>query len=250
MFNTVDYEINDDIARIYLNRPERLNAVIPQLVEDLCQAIDQSQKDDARVLILAGRGKAFCAGFDLKHEEDSISEMEHRRRFQRIQDVSRKIRNATFPVVAMVHGYALGAGFEFALSCDLILATEDAKFAFPEVNVGLSVGCGVSHILPNTIGLIKAKELIFFSEKISAQQAQSLGLINNVFKTEDLENEVIRVCKQIKLLPQLALTQAKIALNHGAQSDIEASYGMETNHAITALQSVESKISVEAFRNK
>src|SRR5690625_2882799 len=145
MFETIIYEHENKIARIYLNRPERLNAVNEQLVEEFCQAIDQSITEEAKLLIVSGKGRACGAGCDLKQNEEIISKEEEKRKFERIQDVAKKIRNANFPVIANVHGYALGAGCEFALSCDLIYATDDAEFGFPEVSVGLSIGCGISH---------------------------------------------------------------------------------------------------------
>ena len=250
MFNTVNYEIEHDIAKIYLNRPERLNAVIPQLVEDLCLALDQSQKDGARVLILAGRGRSFCAGLDLKHVETPISEEEERRRVQRIQDVTRKIQKTPFPVIAAVHGYALGAGFEFALGCDLIFASKDAQFGFPEVSVGQSVTGGVSYILPNIVGLVKAKELLFLSERISADLAQRMGLINDVFEINELEEKVMKIAEKLRNLPLKALSLAKIALNNGIQSDLETAFEMEIKHALITSQSIEARQHADKFKNK
>lgn len=248
MLSTVDYEIDNQIARIYLNRPERLNAVNPQLVEDFCQALDQSQLDGARVLIIAGRGKAFCAGFDLKEEQTAISEGEQRQSLQRVQDVTRKIRQAPFPVIAAVHGYALGAGCEFALGCDLIYATKNTEFGFPEVSVGLSVTGGISHILPKIIGLVKAKELLFLGKRFGAKEAQNVGLINKTVEPDELENEVIKVAKVLHNLPQLALSRAKIALNHGVQTDIETAYEMEIDHALAVALSLDAKLGAEKFR--
>jgi len=250
MSNTVDYEINSDIARIYLNRPERLNAVIPQLVEELCQQLDQAQKDGAKVLILAGRGRTFCAGLDLKHEEPPLSEIEQRQRLQRIQDVTRKIQKVPFPVIAAVHGYALGAGFEFALACDLIFASKDAEFGFPEVSVGQSTTGGISYILPNIVGLVKAKELLFLCERISADLAHSMGLINNVFEINDFEKEVMKVAKKLCNLPTQALSLAKLALNKSIQSDMETALEIEIDHALVTSKSADARQQAKKFKNK
>ncbi len=250
MFNTVEYELDRNIARIYLNRPERLNSVIPQLIEDLHQALDQCQKDGARVLILAGRGRAFCAGLDLKHVEPPVGEAEERLRLQRIQDVTRKIQNASFPAVAAVHCYALGAGFEFALGCDLIFAAKDTEFGFPEVSVGQSVTGGISYILPSIVGLVKAKELIFLGERISAPLAQSLGLINKVVEMDDLEKDVVKTAETLCSLPSQALAQAKVALNRSIRSEIEAAFAMEIEHALITSQSADARLQVDRFRKK
>lgn len=248
MFETVEYEIKDETAKILLNRPERLNAVIPQLVEELCQALDQSQEDGAKVLVLGGRGKAFCAGLDLKHEEPPVSEAELRRRLQRIQDVTRKLQKTPFPVIAAVHGYALGAGFEFALGCDLVFASRDAHFGFPEVGVGQSVTGGVSHILPNTVGLVKAKELVFLGDKISAESAEKMGLINKVVEFCELKDTVTQAAEKLRNLPVQALLQAKIALNSGFGSNIETAMELEINHALVTSQSTDARSKADEFK--
>ena len=155
---TVRYDCHDGIAVITLNRPTRLNAVVPDLVEQLCGALGQARADDVSACVLTGAGRAFCAGHDLRHVQEPISEAEDRRRLQRVQDVTRLIRQAPFPVIAAVHGYALGAGCEFALCCDLVTASRDAVFGFPEVSVGLGVTGGISRLLPLTVGMAKAKD--------------------------------------------------------------------------------------------
>jgi len=248
--STVDVIIENDIARIYLNRPERLNAVNPQLVEDLCQALDESINSGAKVIILAGRGRAFCAGHDLKQDDVLDDEVEHRRRLQRIQDVTRKIRQAPCPVIAAVHGYALGAGCEFALGADLIIATRDAQFGFPEVSVGLSVTGGISHILPMAIGLAKAKELVFLSKRFTATEAETLGLINKVVESEQLEAEALQLAEALSSMPRLALTKAKIVFDHGSQSDLESAFKMEIEHALLTSGSSEAKQAADNFRKK
>jgi len=250
MFETIIYEHENKIARIYLNRPERLNAVNEQLVEEFCQAIDQSITEEAKLLIVSGKGRAFCAGFDLKQNEEIISKEEEKRKFERIQDVAKKIRNANFPVIANVHGYALGAGCEFALSCDLIYATDDAEFGFPEVSVGLSIGCGISHDLPKIVGPAKAKELLFFSNRISSFEAKKMGLINHIFQKEYLNKEINKNANELIKRPTAALTKAKVLLNKGIQSDIESAYKLETEHAVSLVMSNEAKNRAKAFQNK
>ena len=146
----VTYEASDGIAVVTLNRPRRLNAVVPDLVEQLCAALGRARHDDVGACVLTGAGSSFCAGHDLRHEHEPISEAEDRRRLHRIQDVTRLIRQAPFPVIASVHGYALGAGCEFALCCDLVAASTDTVFGFPEVSVGLGVTGGISRLLPLT----------------------------------------------------------------------------------------------------
>src|SRR5215471_20194463 len=174
----VGYQVADGIAVVTLNRPHRLNAVVPELVEGLCAALSQARADQVGACVLTGAGRAFCSGYDLKQEPELISENEDRRRLQRTQDVTRLVRQAPFPVIAAVHGYALGAGCEFALCSDLVVAASDAQFGFPEVSVGLGVTGGISRLLPLAVGMARAKELVLLGEDYSAAQALELGLIN------------------------------------------------------------------------
>ncbi|CAA9356997.1 MAG: Enoyl-CoA hydratase [uncultured Chloroflexia bacterium] len=247
---TVDYEVDDGIAHIHLNRPHRLNAVVPQLVEDLCQALGEAEKDGVGAAILAGRGRAFCAGHDLRHEEPPITEADHRRRLQRIQDVTRKVRRAPYAVVSSVHGYALGAGCEFALCSDIIVAERDAEFGFPEVGVGLSITGGISHILPVTVGLARAKELVLFGARFGAEEAERLGLINRVVGSGERENTALEMAWVLRDRPRMALSLAKFALDRGAQSSIEAAYEVEVEHALATQRSADAQQAVEAFRQK
>ncbi|TKI55508.1 enoyl-CoA hydratase/isomerase family protein [Brevibacillus antibioticus] len=246
----VECEVHQEIGWIHLNRPERLNAVIPQLVEELYGSLEKLEREGVRAAVLTGRGNAFCAGHDLRHEEQPANEAELRLNLQKIQDITRKIQRVPFPVIAAVHGYALGAGCEFALGCDLIIAAQDAEFGFPEVSVGLSVTGGISHILPITIGLVRAKELLFSGERFSAPQALHLGLINKVVDHSVLAEEADKWAKRLAELPQVALAKAKFALNRGAQSDLEAAFELEIEHALATVQTIESKQAAEGFRKK
>ena len=182
----VDYVVDGGIVHVTLNRPERLNAFSPPFVDELCQAFESAIRDDASALVLGGAGRAFCAGHDLKYQEPDDGYAAVRRDIERLQDVTRLIRRAPFPVIAAVHGYALGAGCELALCCDYVVATDDAVFGFPEVSVGLSITGGISHILPLGVGLMKAKQLVLLGERFGAQEALSMGLISKVVPPDEL----------------------------------------------------------------
>src|SRR5262245_18237102 len=167
----VRYESADGIAVITLSRPHRLNAVVPELVDELCVALDQARRDDVGACVLTGAGRSFCAGHDLREEREPLSEAEDQRRLNRVQDVTRLVRQAPFPIISAGDGHALGAWCEFALCSDLIVATTDATFGFPEVGVGLGVTGWISRLLPLTLGMAKAKELVLLGERFSAEQA-------------------------------------------------------------------------------
>jgi 2-(1,2-epoxy-1,2-dihydrophenyl)acetyl-CoA isomerase len=227
----VDYELEGPVARIYLNRPHRLNAVVPELTEGLIDAIGRAGTDGARVIVLAGRGRAFCSGHDLKEPIAQESVLETRNRVARIQDVTRAIRGFPGPIIAAVHGYALGAGCEFALGCDLVVAAEDAQFGFPEVSVGLSVTGGISRLLPLLVGPVVAKELLLLGERFSAGRALALGLVNRVTPAGQHEVQAAELAARLTSQPVLALALAKEALDRGADSALEQAMAAEVDFA-------------------
>lgn len=246
---TVRYDCHDGIAVITLNRPRRLNAVVPGLVEQLCGALGQARADDVGACVLTGAGRAFCAGHDLRQEQDPISEAEDRRRLQRVQDVTRLVRQAPFPAIAAVHGYALGAGCEFALCCDLVAASRDAVFGFPEVSVGLGVTGGISRLLPLTVGMAKAKELVLLGERFSAAQALELGLINWVAEEGKHLDSAMDVAARLRDKPRAALARAKIALNLGPEVGLEAAFETEIGNALALHAGADAREAARAFRD-
>jgi enoyl-CoA hydratase/carnithine racemase len=227
----VDYELDQSIARVYLNRPHRLNAVVPELTEGLVAALGRAEQDGARVVVLAGRGRAFCSGHDLKEPVPVESALVTRRRVDVIQDVTRAIRRFSGPVIAAVHGYALGAGCEFALGCDLVVAGEDAWFGFPEVSVGLSVTGGISRLLPLLVGPMRAKELVLLGERFDAASAREMGLVNRVVPAGEHESAATELAERLRDLPPLALTLAKQVLDRGVDSALEEAMATETDFA-------------------
>src|ERR1700728_4035169 len=194
----VDYELTDSVARVYLNRPHRLNAVVPELTAGLAAALARAGQDGARVIVLAGRGRGFCSGHDLKEPLPPENVLDTRLRVEQIQDVTRAIRRFPGPVIAAVHGYALGAGCEFALGCDLVVAAEDAQFGFPEVSVGLSVTGGISRLLPLLVGPVRAKELLLVGERFGAAAARDLGLVNRVAAAGEHEQAAAALAARLR----------------------------------------------------
>ena len=227
----VDYEFDESVARVYLNRPHRLNAVVPELTAGLIEGLARAGRDGARVVVLAGRGRAFCSGHDLKEPIPQESVLETRARVAAIQDVTRAIRRFPGPVIAAVHGYALGAGCEFALGCDLVVAAEDAQFGFPEVSVGLSVTGGISRLLPLLVGPVRAKELLLLGERFTAARALEFGLVNRVSAVGEHEVAAAELAAKLKAQPALALALAKEALDRGADCALEEAMATEVDFA-------------------
>jgi enoyl-CoA hydratase/carnithine racemase len=227
----VEYELAESVARIYLNRPHRLNAVVPELTTSLVTALGRAGQDGARVVILAGRGRAFCSGFDLKEPVQHETVLATRLRVDGIQEVTRAIRRFPGPVIAAVHGYALGAGCEFALGCDLVVAAQDAQFGFPEVSVGLSVTGGISRLLPLLVGPVRAKELVLLGDRFGAPRALELGLVNRVAPAGEHELLAAGMAARLRDQPPLALALAKQALDRGAECALEEAMAAETDFA-------------------
>ncbi len=244
----VSYSSEGPVAVIHLDRPQRLNAVVPALVDGMLAAFDRALADGARVVVLAGRGRAFCAGHDLKEPAPVEDEAAARQRLQRIQDVTRAIRSFPGPVIAAVHGYALGAGAEFALGCDLVVAGDDGRFGFPEVGVGLSVTGGISALLPRTVGPLRAKELLFLGEHLTAQDAHRLGLVNRVVPTGTHERAALELAARLAAQPPVALSLAKSLIDDDAGEP--AALEREVDAAIATMSTNEAQVGAEAFRGR
>jgi 2-(1,2-epoxy-1,2-dihydrophenyl)acetyl-CoA isomerase len=236
----VEYALEGPVARLHLNRPERLNAVVPALTEALLAGLDTARQDGARAIVLAGRGRAFCAGHDLKEPEPIEDDAQARARLQRLQDITRWIQDFPGMVVAAVHGYALGAGCEFALGCDLVVAAEDARFGFPEVGVGLSVTGGISALLPTLVGPFRAKELLALGEPLRASRAAELGLVNRVTATGEHETVALELARACAERPPVALELAKRVIDEGMHRSVDEMLDREVDNAMVTRTSGEA----------
>jgi enoyl-CoA hydratase/carnithine racemase len=222
--------VDSDVAVISLNRPQRLNAVNDELVEGLLHALAEVEASTCGAAVLTGRGRAFCAGHDLKEpraEDDGLV-----RRLEHLQEITRRIRALTIPVIAAVHGHAVGAGAEFALGCDLVLAAEDTRFRFPEVGLELSVTGGLTKLLPLLVGPLRAKELLLLGEAIDAQEAMRLGLVNRVVPGDELTGAAMEWARRLAGQPRVSTALAKRALDTGIDAAFETSLALELSHAI------------------
>jgi 2-(1,2-epoxy-1,2-dihydrophenyl)acetyl-CoA isomerase len=245
---SVELDVDGGVAVIRLNRPKRLNAVVPALVDGLLDAIGAAARDPhVRAIVLSGRGRAFCAGHDLK---EPTPPGDSRGRIERLQEVTRALRAAPQPVVAAVHGYAIGAGAEFALGCDLVVAAENAVFQFPEVGLGLSVTGAASRLLPLVVGPLRAKELLLLGERITAPTARELGLVNRVVPDDELVEHALSLATTIARRPPAAATLAKRAIDHGVDSAVDAVLELEVAHALITEHSAAVADSLEDFRRR
>lgn len=191
---SVNFEINDSIAVLTLNNPKKLNALSTKFIEEICDLLINVEKK-ANVLVVFGTEKAFAAGVDI-NEIDSLS-FEKALLNEFIDYKWERILNIKIPVISGVEKYALGGGFELALASDIIIASENAKFGFPEVNLGLMPGLGGTQLLTRIVGSKKASELIMSGDFIDAREAFRLNIISKIVSSADLKKETLNLANKI-----------------------------------------------------
>ncbi|UCD81840.1 MAG: enoyl-CoA hydratase/isomerase family protein [Desulfobacterales bacterium] len=184
-----------------------------------------------KAVILTGAGRAFCAGEDLKETAAGKSFADWLKETDRLQEVQRAVLALGKPLIAAVRGYALG-GCEFAMSCDIRIAADDAKFGFPESEVGLTVTTAGTKLLAQLVGLGKAKELIFTGGFIDAHEAVRIGLANKVVSAENLDAETMAMAQRIGEKSPLALKLSRIAIDQGLHSSFEQTLELEASHLL------------------
>ena len=174
------------VLTVVLNRPERLNAVSTALYEELVDELERAYGDhEVRAIVVTGAGRAFCAGADLKAHAEAPPRGEERARYLELgQEANRLLQEGPKPVVAAVHGAAVGAGLELALSADFLIVAADAKLRLPEVALGTFIGGGVSYTLAERVGVLKARELVYFGDFFTGQDAADMGLASAAVSTD------------------------------------------------------------------
>lgn len=232
------YHRENGIGVITLNRPECLNAINNNLLQKLMTCFKAAAEDkEAAVVILTGRGRAFCAGQDLKETAAGLSTEDYLEEADRLQEVQRLIMKLGKPLLAAVRGYALGGGCEFAMSCDIRIVSEDAVFGFPETGVGLTVTTAGTKLLTQLVGLGKCKELILTGEFIDANEAHRIGLANRIVAGDKLMNEALRMAQAIAARSPLATRLSRTAIDLGLDAGMEEILEIEANHFLICVQS-------------
>ncbi len=215
-FKNILVEKEAGIAIIEINRPEERNALNLETIAELEKALDAASADsEVRVVILTGAGeKAFASGGDLR-ELKEMTAIEGRKFAELGHRITRKIEEMEKPVIAAVNGYALGGGCEVAIACDIIIASENAKFGHPEVSIGISPGWGTTQRLPRWVGVARAKEIIFTSDMIDAAEARRMGLINRVVPKGELMKYAREMANKIASKAPVAIKYSKAAIHEG-----------------------------------
>ncbi len=247
---TVLYEINDRTAIITLNRPAALNTMNKDLIGELLVALNKAASDnDACCVVLTGAGRAFCAGGDLSFMETLTSKYERKAFIETVGKVPKTILGMTKPVIAMVNGAAAGAGFNLALACDLVFASESAKFAQSFAKVGLIPDCGGLYLLPRLVGSHKAKELMYTAQTLTAKECLALGLVNHVVPDTELTGQVLDFANALARSAPKALSLTKQALNN-AEATLDDILAFEAEQQSMLLGSADYLEGVAAFKEK
>ena len=249
--DTVIYEKNDDLVIIKLNRPKVLNAINIQLTRDVHQALAEAALDTGvKGVILKGEGRAFCAGDDLSESPVGWPVEDVLRHVEVLQDTTRLMLNMEKPVIAAVHGYALGAGCEWAMSADIRVAAEGTKFGFPETNVGAGItNCGTK-LLPLLIGIGRAKWMAFTNERIDAKTAEQWGLVNFVVPPDKLDETAIAMMKKIIANSSLSIKLTKRQMNYGVYQDYEQQFELEAHDVVLCVTGMEAAMRAKAALDK
>jgi len=254
-FETVLYSLDNSVATIQMNRPDALNALSLQLGKDLAAAVRQGIADNVRGVVLTGSGRAFCSGGDLR-EMKAMGESEGNIEafldapLKALHEVIRLIREAPIPFIAAVNGVCAGAGTNFALACDLVLAAEDASFNEAFVRIGLSPDCGGTFFLPRAVGEKLAAEMLMTGMTVSAQRAAEIGMINRVVPAAELINEAGKLAATLAAGPTGSIGRIKRMLNATFSNDLIAQLSLEADCQIESGRSSDFQEGVTAFFEK
>jgi enoyl-CoA hydratase len=229
---SVHMNIDHAIALIELDRPEQLNALTPSLfmaLRDCIRDIRQGDRD-VRAVIIKGRGRAFCAGFDLKVGRIEMQELREKgtplgETF--MGDTIAMLAGLPMPVIACVHGYCMTGGLELALAADIIVASDDAVFADTHAKIGLNARWGMTQRLPRRIGLSRAKEMMFSARRIMASEAFTIGLADKLVPPADLDEAVLSMARDIAANSAESVRRIKMLVDQSAEIDLEAGLMLE-----------------------
>lgn len=251
MTEHLKFTIEDGIAKIVLDRPERMNAFTFEMIDAWTAALQRCRTDDAvKVIILTGSGASFCSGGDIVEMGDRLDQTPEQRKnelFNRIERIPLALEDLDKPVIAAVNGVATGAGMDMALMCDIRYAAQSARFAETYIKVGLVPGAGGAHFLPRLVGVSKALELFLTGEFLDAQEALRIGIVNKVFPDATLMQEVETIARRMIKAPALTLRMIKRAIYQGMRNDLRTNLDMISSHYAVITATQEHKDLVRSF---
>ena len=256
-YETILVERQDRIAKVVLNRPDKLNAINQRMEEELHQVIQALDGDDGvGVVVLTGAGRAFCSGGDVaempgaggKHASPTVEDI--RRGFKSAQAIVLGLQRMQKPVIGMINGVAAGAGFDLACACDIRTGSPKSRFLAAFIRVGLFPGWGGMWLYSRLLGLPKAAEMLFTGDFLEADEAHRLGLLNKLIPEGELEQTTMELARKIADGPPIALRLSKLMLYKGLEMDLETAMQMSAALETITLTSEDHKEGVAAFREK
>jgi 2-(1,2-epoxy-1,2-dihydrophenyl)acetyl-CoA isomerase len=251
MSSTVVTAIENNIAIIKLNRQDKLNSFNREMCFALQDALKEVNKNkDVRVVVITGEGKGFCAGQDLAEVIDPNGPKMSEILPEQLNPIIEKIREMKKPIIAAVNGVAAGAGANIAIACDIVVASSNASFIQAFSKIGLIPDSGGTFFLPRLIGWQKASALMMLGEKVSAQEAERIGMIYKYFDAENFMNEVMKIATQMSLMPTKAFYYTRQALNASLENTLEEQLKEEDRLQQKAADTFDFKEGVEAFVQK
>ncbi len=240
--------VADGVRRIALNRPERLNAMNRQLIDDVARAFDDANADPAtRAIILTGEGRAFCAGDDRHDHIHPADQEEARALVEAIQRATVAMVLGPKPVVGAINGWAVGGGFEWAINCDFPIWGRSARGFFPEVSLNLFVTGGVTALLPALVGVLKAREMLYFGTRYSAEDLLAAGVAWKMVDDARLADDALATASRLAALPPLAVRAMKRVLTLTATPDFHRALQLETDATVTGFMDPETTRLLKAF---
>jgi enoyl-CoA hydratase/carnithine racemase len=258
-FETIILKKEEHIATVILNRPHRMNALIPEMFQELKDALEEvGADDDIRVVILTGAGKGFCTGSDIKEgtasgkgtqSEKTIDELRRHIR-NNPQRITLALHDMEKPVIAMVNGPAVADGFDWALACDIRIGSENARFMNAFIKMALFPNTGETWLLPRIIGVGKALELMFTGEWLSAEEAYRLGVLNRLVPAADLESETMALARKLARQSPVTLRLLKMQTYRGLEMGLEAAMELAADGESMTMNSEDYLEALAAMREK
>lgn len=253
MSEEVLYEVNDGIALLTLNRPQRRNSFTLSMIHRWADLLIEANTDDAvRVIVVTGAGGAFCAGIDLDVLDTIELTAKARRDFltNEVHRVARAVEASDKPIIAAVAGAAVGAGMDMALMCDIRIAAQSARFAESYVNLGLVPGDGGGYYLPRLVGTAKALELLLSGDTLTGQQAAELGIANHVVPDDALMDTTMNLAAKIAAKPPIAVRLIRHTVYESQRTDLATALDLVATHMGVAMLTQDHQEALAAFREK
>ena len=252
-YKTILYEKEEGIGTITLNRPKAMNALSSEMLRELSDLLDEIEGDDGVkvVIITGGNEKFFAAGADIKELESFQKPMDAHGFTKMAQAAITKFEDFDKPVIAAISGYALGGGLELSMACDIRIAAENAFFGQPEITLGVIPGGGGTQRLPRLVGICKAKELLYTGDRIDANEAHRIGLVNKVVPVGSLMDETRKMAEKIASRPGVAVKVTKLVVNSGVgTANIHSALEYEQRGFEILFSTEDQKEGMQAFIEK